>query len=149
MILHEIHAKNMVRNESFQVAAVTKKLPLSWKDFESHLKHKRKEMELKDLIMRLRIEEDKRNFEKKFGGCLTEAKANIVETRVKKDKKRKHSPKYSKNNKKSKFNGKCFYNKKLGHKAQEYSNNKGQENPKKNPKTKVNMIKQDKLSTNI
>ncbi|GJX60848.1 hypothetical protein Tco_0292238 [Tanacetum coccineum] len=40
------------------MAAMIKKLPPSWVDFKNYLKHKRKEMSVEDLIVRLRIEED-------------------------------------------------------------------------------------------
>ena len=52
-------------SESFQVAAIIEKLPPSWKYFKNYLKHKRKEMRLEDLIVRLRIEEDIKNRESK------------------------------------------------------------------------------------
>ncbi|XP_057497413.1 uncharacterized protein LOC130782145, partial [Actinidia eriantha] len=65
VILHEIHAEGMQLSETFQVAAMIEKLPPSWKDFKNYLKHKRKEMNLEDLIVRLRIEEDNRFSEKK------------------------------------------------------------------------------------
>ncbi|KAK3021255.1 hypothetical protein RJ639_047527 [Escallonia herrerae] len=67
LILHDIHAEGMVLGESFQVAALIEKLPPTWKDFKNYLKHKRKEMKLEDLIVRLRIEEDNRQSEKKAG----------------------------------------------------------------------------------
>ncbi|KAK2997197.1 hypothetical protein RJ639_025540, partial [Escallonia herrerae] len=54
LILHDIHAEGMVLGESFQVAASIEKLPPTWKDFKNYLKHKRKEMKLEDLIVRLR-----------------------------------------------------------------------------------------------
>ncbi|GMP23014.1 hypothetical protein CsSME_00000779 [Camellia sinensis var. sinensis] len=57
----------MVLSESFQVAAIIEKLPPSWKGFKNYLKHKRKVMKLEELIMRLRIEEDNRGFDKKLG----------------------------------------------------------------------------------
>ncbi|KAK3016307.1 hypothetical protein RJ639_007627 [Escallonia herrerae] len=79
LILHDIHAEGMVLGESFQVAALIEKLPPTWKDFKNYLKHKRKEMKLEDLIVRLRIEEDNRQFEKKAGNYHQEAKANVVE----------------------------------------------------------------------
>ncbi|KAK3025524.1 hypothetical protein RJ639_042059 [Escallonia herrerae] len=79
LILHDIHAEGMVLGESFQVAALIEKLPPTWKDFKNYLKHKRKEMKLKDLIVRLRIEEDNRQSEKKAGNYHQEAKANVVE----------------------------------------------------------------------
>lgn len=54
----------MVINEPFQVASIIEKLPSSWKDFKNYLKHKRMELTMKDLIVRLRIEEDNRKSEK-------------------------------------------------------------------------------------
>ncbi|KAL0300208.1 UNVERIFIED_CONTAM: hypothetical protein Sangu_3134200, partial [Sesamum angustifolium] len=57
----------MKLNESFQVAAMIEKLPPLWKDFKTYLKHKRKEMGLEDLNVRLRIEEDNLLSEMKFG----------------------------------------------------------------------------------
>ena len=56
VILHEIHAEGMMMSEAFQVAAIIEKLPPAWKDFKNYLKHKRKEMSIKDLVIRLRIE---------------------------------------------------------------------------------------------
>ena len=54
IILHELHAGKMELSGSFQVAAIVEKLPRSWKDFKNYLKHKRKEMGLEDLIVRLK-----------------------------------------------------------------------------------------------
>ncbi|CAN6716595.1 unnamed protein product [Malus baccata var. baccata] len=56
-IIHDIHVEGM---------------------FKSYLKHKRKEMTLKDLIVRLRIEEDNIKNEKGLVSTM-EAKANVVE----------------------------------------------------------------------
>ena len=86
IILHEIHAKKMVLNESFQVATMIEKLPPSWKDY---LKHKHKEMGLEDLIVRLRIEEDNQVSNKKPRKLPIESKANLVEQKL--GKKRKYS----------------------------------------------------------
>ena len=60
------------------MAAVIEKLPPSWKDFKNYLKHKRKEMSLEDLIVRLRIEEDNRNSERKALNSV-DAKVNVLE----------------------------------------------------------------------
>ena len=80
VILHEIHAEGMSLSESFQVAAIIEKLPPSWKDFKNYLKHKRKEMNLEDLIVRLRTEEDNRVFEKRGNQAFQfKQKATIVE----------------------------------------------------------------------
>ena len=79
VILHDIHAEGMSLSESFQVAAIIEKLSPLWKEFKNYLKHKRKEMKLEDLIVRLRIEEDNRASEKKAGKAIMESKANVVE----------------------------------------------------------------------
>ena len=55
MILHEIHSKGMIVSEAFQVATIIEKLPPAWKDFKKYLKHKRNEMNVKELIVKLRI----------------------------------------------------------------------------------------------
>ncbi|KAK3001561.1 hypothetical protein RJ639_021568 [Escallonia herrerae] len=54
LILHDIHSEGMILEESFQVAALIEKFPPTWKDFKNYLKHKRKEMKLEELIVRLR-----------------------------------------------------------------------------------------------
>ena len=56
LILHETEAECMILPETFQVATIVVKLPPAWRDFKNYLKHKRKELKLKDLIVRLRIE---------------------------------------------------------------------------------------------
>ena len=45
----------LIVNGAFQVASIIEKLPPLWKDFKNYLKHKRKEMTVEDLIVRLRI----------------------------------------------------------------------------------------------
>ncbi|KAL0342825.1 UNVERIFIED_CONTAM: Retrovirus-related Pol polyprotein from transposon TNT 1-94 [Sesamum calycinum] len=49
------------------------------KDFKNYLKHKRKEMGLEDLIVRLRIKEDNRLSKMKSEKLQIEAKANLME----------------------------------------------------------------------
>ncbi|XP_019251218.1 PREDICTED: uncharacterized protein LOC109230145 [Nicotiana attenuata] len=66
LVVHDLIAKGMVVNEAFQVAAMIEKLPPSWRDFKNYLKHKRKEMKLEDLLIRLKIEEDNKTAEKKL-----------------------------------------------------------------------------------
>ena len=79
MILHDIHSEGMSLGESFQVATIIKKLSPLWKEFKNYLNHKRKEMRLEDLIVRLRIEEDNRASEKKVSKGIMESKVNVVE----------------------------------------------------------------------
>ena len=51
LILHEIEAKGMILPE--QVTTIVEKLPPAWRDFKNYMKHKRKELKLEDLIVRL------------------------------------------------------------------------------------------------
>ncbi|KAL6311666.1 hypothetical protein AAG906_022598 [Vitis piasezkii] len=85
----------MELSESFQVASIVEKLPPSWKDFKNYLKHKRKEMGLEGLIVRLKIEED--NHIKHFGEGPSQRK-----------------------NKYKKFARKCYICNKQGHRAKDY-----------------------------
>ena len=68
----------MMLSKTFQVAAIIEKLPSTWKDFKNYLKHKRKDMSIEDLIIRLPIEEDNRGSEKKGAHNLGEAKGNFM-----------------------------------------------------------------------
>ena len=77
----------MMINEAFQVASIIEKLPPSWKDFKNYLKHKRKELSMEDLIVRLRIEEDNRKNDKSVGMSFMEAKAHIMERECSKKRK--------------------------------------------------------------
>ncbi|XP_019251306.1 PREDICTED: uncharacterized protein LOC109230240 [Nicotiana attenuata] len=65
LIFHDLIDEGMVVHEAFQVAAMVEKLPPSWRDFKNYLKHKRKEIKLEDLVIRLKIEEDNKKDEKK------------------------------------------------------------------------------------
>ncbi|XP_070037026.1 uncharacterized protein [Nicotiana tomentosiformis] len=78
----------------------SKNLPSSWRDFKNYLKHKRQEMKLKDLVIRLKIEEDNKTTRKKSRGNSTIMGVNIVEKTAlktpdcrlpKKDKKKGHA----------------------------------------------------------
>ncbi|GAA0173783.1 hypothetical protein LIER_41586 [Lithospermum erythrorhizon] len=92
VMFHEIHVEGMMLSEGFQVTAIIEKLPPSWKDFKNYLKHKRKEMAVKELALRLHIEEDNRN-----AGVVSalpnpsvgEVKANVIEQGISSKKEKK------------------------------------------------------------
>ena len=65
VIFHEINVEGMMLSEAFQVATIIEKLPQAWKDFKNYLKHRRKEMSIEDLIIRLHIEECNKESKKK------------------------------------------------------------------------------------
>ncbi|RVW11854.1 hypothetical protein CK203_085695 [Vitis vinifera] len=81
------HSDFLCRNCILNVASIIEKLPPSWKDFKNYLKHKRKELSIEDLIVRLRIEEDNRKNDKFVGKSFMEAKAHIMEEECSKKRK--------------------------------------------------------------
>ncbi|KAL3334085.1 hypothetical protein AABB24_030714, partial [Solanum stoloniferum] len=119
VIIHDFLAEGLVVNDAFQVAAIIEKLPTLWKDFKNYLKHKRKEMTVEDLMVRLRIEEDNKAAEKRSRGNSATSGVNIVEEDPTKSKKRKKASGPKNNPPKKKFNGSCFNCGKRGHKATE------------------------------
>ncbi|GKC55060.1 hypothetical protein Tco_1077805 [Tanacetum coccineum] len=78
VLIHDIYAEGMTLSETFQAAAIIEKLPPSWVDFKNYLKHKRKEMSVKYLVVHLRIEEDNM-LAQKDTYTPDSAKANLVE----------------------------------------------------------------------
>lgn len=64
-IIHEVQTEGMNIPKQFVVAGTIHKLPPSYKDFEISLKHKKNEMKMEDLIVRLRIQEQHRENDSK------------------------------------------------------------------------------------
>ncbi|XP_019257825.1 PREDICTED: uncharacterized protein LOC109236050 [Nicotiana attenuata] len=104
----------VVINEAFQVTTFIEKLPPMRK-----VKHKRKEMTLEDLIVRLRIEEDNKAAEKKSRENSTIMGANIIEE-ASTSKKRKKSYGIKNYPSKKKFKGNFRNYGTVGQKAAEY-----------------------------
>lgn len=122
---HELKDEGMGRNETFLVASIIEKLPPTWKDFKTHLKHIHEDMSLEQLILKLRVEEENRKNEKSEFSSM-EARANVVEgnsSKFKGSKKNKNvkntfiSPKGS--NFKKKPQGACWVCGKPGHRAKD------------------------------
>ena len=97
------------------MAAIIEKLPPTWKDFKNYLEHKRMEINIEDLVIRLHIEEDNRGSEKKMTHNPNEAKANFMEhgqsSKFKKGNNKGKDTKLGPKggvSKKQKFLGKCF-----------------------------------------
>ncbi|GFZ06733.1 hypothetical protein Acr_18g0009030 [Actinidia rufa] len=154
VILHEIHAQGMSLSGSFQVAAIIEKLPPSWKDFKNYLKYKYKEMNLEDLIVHLRIEEDNRVSKKRENQPFQfKAKENIVEQGQKNNKRKYPSQSFKGKERfkgKNKFNGKCFICDKIGHRAKDCRKREDQESSFKKPKhAQVHVNEMEHLSHDV
>ena len=89
VIIHDLLAEGLIVNDAFQVATIIEKLPPLWKNFKNYLKHKRKEMTVEDLIVRLRIEEDNKAAEKRSRCNSAISGVSFVEEDFTKLKKRK------------------------------------------------------------
>ncbi|CAM8973000.1 unnamed protein product [Rhodiola kirilowii] len=137
LIMHEMNSEGMKVNEPFQVAAVIEKLLSGWKDFKNYLKHKRKEMSMEDLVIRLKNEENNRLSDKRIK--LPYERASMVEHGGSSNVKMplsKLGPKSGAIKKKvqPKFTGKCFNYDIEGHRAAD------SKKPRKKKK-KVNVAK--------
>ena len=101
-------------------------------------------MGLEDLIVRLRIEKDNKNTDKRLRKTPIESKANLVEQWP--SKKRKFSEDKQKKGNPKKFNGKYFIYNKQGHRAK-YCWSKGQANKGQSNKGQVHMTEEDNISS--
>ncbi|KAF3669803.1 putative phosphoserine aminotransferase, chloroplastic-like [Capsicum annuum] len=128
----------LIVNDDFQVPVIVEKLPPLWKDFKNYLKHKRKEMAVEELFVRLRIEEDNKASERRSKRNSTINGAHIVEDDQNNFKKRKKAKQES-NQTKKKFKGKCFNCGKIGHKSTDCRAPK-----KEKKKDQANMIESNK-----
>ena len=127
VLIHELHAEGCAISEQFQVGSIIEKLPPSWRNFKVYLKHKRREMTMEDLILRLRVEEDHRK-----GDSVDGARANVIESepstkqKFQKFKGKKMSKLKPKGKDFKKIKGNCWVCGKAGHKAQECRHRKDQ-----------------------
>ncbi|RQO84766.2 hypothetical protein POPTR_001G115067v4 [Populus trichocarpa] len=101
LILHDKNVKDMSLN------------------FKNHLKYKHKKMIIKDLVLRLRIEDDNKLFEKRINSSKKSHNKNKKKLGVKGKRIAK------------KFNGKCFIYNKIVHLVKDYINKGKKANPKK------------------
>ncbi|XP_060182167.1 uncharacterized protein LOC132611817 [Lycium barbarum] len=124
VLIHNLIAKGMVINEAFQVDVVIEKLPPSWRVFKNYLKHKRKEMSLEYLVIRLKIKEDNKLAERKSRGNSTIMGANFIEEAAPNNNKRKKPSGQRKEQNKKKFKGSCYNCEKARHKAPDFGNPK-------------------------
>nr|GEW17538.1 hypothetical protein [Tanacetum cinerariifolium] len=131
------HLDLLCHNYVLNVAAIIEKLTPSWVEFKNYLKHKRKEMSIEDLVVRLLIEEDNKLAQKNTYTPYS-TKANMIEHagsssnsnskekgkgKKKNDKKGKAKAEYLTPKAgivKPKFQGTCYNCDQPGHRAANY-----------------------------
>ena len=102
-LVADILAENMKMCEVLQANVLIEKLPDSWSNYRNHLKHKKKDMTLEELIGHMKIEEANRLKDKDYSPKINElsVKANIVESSVKNSDRYNKGKNVAYNNKKS------------------------------------------------
>ncbi|KAA0032251.1 ty1-copia retrotransposon protein [Cucumis melo var. makuwa] len=89
-IVEQIHEyKNLVANilsegikmcEILQANVLLEKFPPSWNDYHNHLKHKKKDLKLQELISHMRTKETNRLKDKLAFKNINSVNANLVES---------------------------------------------------------------------
>ena len=57
LLINDLVIEDIKLHEPFVVGYLVETFPKSWKDYKNNMKHKRKQMSLKDVIIYIRIEE--------------------------------------------------------------------------------------------
>lgn len=90
LIVDQIHEyKNLVANvlsegmkmcEILQANVLLEKFPPSWSDYRNHLKHKKKDLTLQELISHMCTKEGNQQKDKLISKILNSVNANLVES---------------------------------------------------------------------
>ncbi|KAL2230926.1 UNVERIFIED_CONTAM: hypothetical protein Sindi_1687000 [Sesamum indicum] len=124
----EVLSEDMKMCENLQANVLLKKFPPTWSEYRNHLKHKKTDLTLQELISHMRMEEANRLKDKETSLSSLLVKANLVESAGSKNRFHQNKEKvFQKNNQHKMFKGpdgkiqknkiSCYYCGKLGHKA--------------------------------
>ncbi|KAL0364179.1 UNVERIFIED_CONTAM: hypothetical protein Sangu_0515500 [Sesamum angustifolium] len=78
-IVADVLNEDMKMCEILQANVLLKKFPPSWNEYRNHLKHKKRDLTLQELISHMRTEEANRLNDKKMSNSSFSIKANLVE----------------------------------------------------------------------
>ncbi|KAK4402770.1 hypothetical protein Sango_1017700 [Sesamum angolense] len=79
-IVADVLNEDMKMCEILQANVLLKKFPPSWNDYRNHLKHKKRDLTLQELISHMRKEEANRLKDKEISNSSFSIKANLVES---------------------------------------------------------------------
>ncbi|KAA0053505.1 ty1-copia retrotransposon protein [Cucumis melo var. makuwa] len=146
-VVEQIHEyENLVAN------VLLEKFPPSWNDYRNHLKHKKKDLKLQELISHMRTEEANRLKDKLACKNLNSVNANLVESSfVNRDRTKQEKGHKGKNSEKRQFKTTggqikkkklvCYVCGKEGHKSYQCNQRKGR--PSQKPTPQAHLAEQD------
>ncbi|KAA0055836.1 ty1-copia retrotransposon protein [Cucumis melo var. makuwa] len=161
-VVEQIHEyENLVANvlsegmkmcEILQANVLLEKFPPSWNDYRNHLKHKKKDLRLPELISHMRTEEANRLKDKLASQNLNSVNANLVKSSfVNRDRTKQEKGHKGKNSEKRQFKTTggqikkkklvCYVCGKEGHKSYQCNQRKGR--PSQKPTPQANLAEQD------
>ncbi|KAL0364985.1 UNVERIFIED_CONTAM: putative 12-oxophytodienoate reductase 11 [Sesamum angustifolium] len=145
-IVADVLNEDMKMCEILQANVLLEKFPPSWNDYRNHLKHKKRDLTLQELISHMRTEEANRLKDKEISNSSFSIKANLVEpSDSSKDRFQRKGQKFKKNVQQKSHKGndgkiqknkcQCYCCGKTGHKAYQCYQRKDQQktNQKQNP----------------
>ncbi|KAA0048396.1 ty1-copia retrotransposon protein [Cucumis melo var. makuwa] len=138
--------------EILQANVLLEKSPPSWNDYRNHLKHKKKDLKLQELISHMRTEEANRLKDNLASKNLNSVNANLVKSSIVNSDRTKHDKEHKgKNSEKRQFKAPrrqikkkklvCYVCGKEGHKSYQCNQRKGRPNQKPTPQ--ANLAEQD------
>ncbi|KAA0061124.1 ty1-copia retrotransposon protein [Cucumis melo var. makuwa] len=81
-LVANVLSEGMKMCEILQANILLEKFPPSWNDYRNHLKHKKKDLKLQELIIHMRTEEANRLKDKLASKNLNSVNANLVESSI-------------------------------------------------------------------
>ena len=137
-------SEGMKMCEILQANVLLEKFPPSWNDYRNHLKHKKKDLKLQELISHMRTEEANRLKDKLASQNLNSVNANLVESSfVNRDRTKQEKGHKGKNSEKRQFKTTggqikkkklvCYVCGKEGHKSYQCNQRKGRPSQKPTP----------------
>ncbi|CAN1732005.1 Retrovirus-related Pol polyprotein from transposon TNT 1-94 [Linum perenne] len=148
----DVLAEEMHMCEILQANVLIEKLPESWSNYRNHLKHKKRDMTLEELVGHMKIEEANRLKDKDSIRSSFSVKANLIEHGLSNRNKPQTSRKPAWQNKKPTTNfkrsglsqkfqkGACYVCGKTGHKAYQCSQRRDQNHRDGDPKKNINLV---------
>ncbi|KAL0396561.1 UNVERIFIED_CONTAM: hypothetical protein Scaly_0104500 [Sesamum calycinum] len=155
-IVADVLNEDMKMCEIRQANVLLEKFPPSWNDYRNHLKHKKRDLTLQELINHMRTEEANRLKDKEISNSSFSIKANLVEpSESSKDRFQRKGQKFKKNVQQKSHKGndgkiqknkcQCYCCGKTGHKAYQCYQRKDQQKTNKKQNPQLNLAETEEI----